>query len=207
MLLFSATRVESASREAGVWRRAASCSRTRAKRAGEEDSGAARAMLANVSDALKVSYARIVAARARQVALRAERIGQLERLVSYLRAKLADFLTQVDPISGARLLDVGAEESRGGGGFAVVLAGFDGSRLKIAVDALGHYTYASLPDVFTAITRIVEVRVTADLAHAEFDYVDSAQAGTPRTSSFDSLVLALLDRAAAAAEAEAAETT
>jgi hypothetical protein len=62
-------------------------------------------MLANVSDALKVSYARIVAARARQVALRAERIGQLERLVSYLRAKLADFLTQVDPISGARLLD------------------------------------------------------------------------------------------------------
>jgi hypothetical protein len=179
----------------------------RLRRGCEEDSGSARAMLADVSDALKVSYARIVAARARQVALRAERIEQLERLVSYLRAKLADFLTQVDPISGARLLDVGAEESRAGGGFAVVLAGFDGSRLKIAVDALGHYTYASLPDVFTGIGRILAVRVSADLAHAEFDYVASAQPGTVRTSNVDSLVLALLDRAAGAAEAEAAETT
>jgi hypothetical protein len=145
-----------------------------------------------VANDLHGSFARISAIRDRQTQTRIARSEQLARLVAYFRATLVEYLTRTDPITGARLVDIGVDESKAHGGFSVVLALFDGSKLKIAVDALGRYSHASVPDIFAQIGRIVEVRVLDDFTRADICYLAPGDSRGPiRIEPVDTFLLAI----------------
>ena len=159
-----------------------------------------------VSDDLQGSFARISAIRDRQTQTRVSRSEQLTRLVAYFRARLADFLTKTDPITGARLIDIGIDENKAHGGIAVILAVFDGSKLKIAVDSLGRYSHAAVPDVFSAIGKIVDVRVSDDLARADLCYLAPGDTRGPiRLEPVETFLVAMLSKTAQTIEAQADE--
>ena len=154
---------------------------------------------------LKDSYLRIMDARDRQVKLRDERVRQVMKLNDYLRAKLADFLTNVDPITGSRLMEMGTEADRSGlGGMTFVLAVFEGSKLKIAVDPYGRFSHAAEPDVFAEVGRIERIRVATDMTRAEIEYFPTGSDGSGETQSIrvDGLLASLVRRAADALDAE-----
>src|ERR1700729_445787 len=158
-------------------------------------------MPATVAEDLEATLSRILAARERQISLRNRRVEQLTQLLDYLRVRLSTFLTTTDPISGTRLLDVGADEVRGQGGLAIIVAAFDGSRLKIAVEALGRYSFASHPEALGDVGTILDVRVSPDFTSAVFDFVSASLESGTLTGDIDTLVLALLDHAALTIEA------
>jgi hypothetical protein len=159
-----------------------------------------------VANDLHGSFARISAIRDRQTQTRIARSEQLARLVAYFRATLVEYLTRTDPITGARLVDIGVDESKAHGGFSVVLALFDGSKLKIAVDALGRYSHASVPDIFAQIGRIVEVRVLDDFTRADICYLAPGDSRGPiRIEPVDTFLLAMLSKAAESIEAQSDE--
>jgi len=154
----------------------------------------------------KGSFERIGAARQRQLELRTERIANLSRLQDYLRSRLGEFLTNTDPITGSRLIDVGFEENRAHGGATLVVVIFEGSRMKITVDAFGRFTHAAMPDVFESVSKIVGLRVPEDLSKAEFDYIaaNDETAGI-LTAEIDDMIQALIVRGAEALERDALE--
>ena len=157
--------------------------------------------------ALQATFARISATRERQAQMRLDRSEQLARLAAYLRATLATYLTTVDPISGSRLVDVGIDESKTQGGLAVVLAMFDGSKFKISVDALGRFTHAAVPEIFAAVGKIVEVRVSKDLSSAELCYLAPGEARGPvRLEPVETFLLAMITKSAETVEGQAGDT-
>ena len=142
-----------------------------------------------MNQALKQNFDRILAARERLLEIRAERVGTIMRLQSYLRARLDDFFTNVDPISGSRLADLGAEGSKGAGEMALILAMFDGSRMRIGVDGSGRFSHDADPNVFEGIDEILDFDVSADFTSASFDYIPSGSPSRrPARVSFDGFV-------------------
>jgi hypothetical protein len=141
----------------------------------------------------------MVAARERLIELRNERIEALLRLRLYLRGRLGDFLSNVDPITSQRYADLVAEGSKAYGDMSLSLTFFDGTRLRVAVDTSARITISTYPDVLGEMDRVVDLRVRADLAGAEFDYVaklDSVETTEEvplRTADFAELIEALVD--------------
>jgi hypothetical protein len=159
-----------------------------------------------VSDDLYSSFARITAVRARQTQTRIARSEQLTRLAGYFRIMLADYLSRTDPITGARLVDIGVDENKASGGMAVVVAMFDGSKFKIAVDSLGRYSHASQPEIFGTVGKIVEVRVPDDFSRADLCYLAPGDTRGPvRLEPVETFLLAMLAKTAQVIEAQADE--
>ena len=154
-------------------------------------------MVRRVADDLHASFARIAAIRDRQTQTRIARSEQLTRLLAYFRVILAGYLTRTDPITGARLVDIGTDESKAHGGLSIVLAIFDGSKMKISVDALGRFAHASVPDIFAGVGRIVEIRVADDLAHADLYYLSPGDLRGPiQIEPIDTVLFAMLAKTA-----------
>lgn len=161
-------------------------------------------MVPTVPDDLHESLARISAIRERQTQTRLARSEQLARLVAYFRVNLSEYLTRTDPISGARLIDIGVDENKAHGGLAVVLALFDGSKFKIAVDPAGRYSHAAMPEIFGLVGKIVEIRVPDDLSRADLCYLAPGDTRGPvRLEPIETFLVAMLEKTAHAIEAQA----
>lgn len=152
----------------------------------------------------KGNFERIIAARERLLSVRADRVENLLRLRMYLRVRLNDFLSNVDPVSGARLAELQSEGNKTYGDLALILAFFDGTRLKIGVDGFGHFHAEATPDIFEGIGSLVDVRVNTELSAAEFDYTpQGAAAGSLHlTADFSRVVGAIVEASASAIEGQ-----
>ncbi len=156
-----------------------------------------------MSFAIKQGHARIVAARQRVLDIRGERIEQLLRLRTYLRALLSDFVTNVDPVTGARLAEINAEGSKTNGDLAMTLSLFEGTKLRFEVDSLGRFGVSTVPaELMSEVGRIVDLRVAPDASRAEFSYEPAAQPGTKKTGDVAKLVALIVERAVATVESD-----
>ena len=156
-------------------------------------------MAAQFTDGL----ARILAARQGLLALRAARSETLLRFRSYAQNKLGDFVSNVDPITGMRLIELMAEGSKTSGELGIVLACFEGTRLRIGVDPQAQLmAEASLPGVLPDFSRVLDVIVANDLSRAEFVYEPKgAPAGTRRTADLADVLERMIEHAAQSVEA------
>jgi hypothetical protein len=156
-----------------------------------------------VSIAIKQGHARIVAARQRLLDVRGERIEQLLRLRTYLRALLSDFVTNVDPVTGQRLVEIAAEGSKSNGDMAMTLALFEGTKLRFAVDSLGRFSASTVPgELMNEVGKIVGLRVGTDATRAEFDYEPAGQPGVRKVGDVAKLVALIVERAAVSVESD-----
>jgi hypothetical protein len=161
-----------------------------------------------MNSALKQNFDRIVAARERLLEVRAERVASILRLQSYLRARLDEFFTNLDPISGSRLADLGSEGSKASGEMTMILAMFDGSRMKIAVDGMGRYSHEAEPNVFEGVGEILNFDISPDFATASMDYVPTAGASRrPVRVTFDGYVDRLVQHTLESIEGEIAPSS
>jgi hypothetical protein len=153
--------------------------------------------------ALKQNFDRIVAARERLLEVRAERVASILHLQSYLRARLDEFFTNLDPISGTRLADLGSEGSKATGEMTMILAMFDGSRMRIAVDGMGRFSHEAEPNVFEGIGEILNFDISPDFATASIDYVPMGSASRrPVRAVFDTYVDRLVQHTLESIEGE-----
>ncbi len=157
-----------------------------------------------MNEALKQHFDRIISARERLLALRAERVNVIVSLQSYLRARFDEFFTNVDPISGSRLADLGVDGSKGAGEMSLIFAMFDGSRMRIAVDAFGQFSYEADPNVFEDIAELIGFEVSPDFAQATVEYVPAGSpTGRPVRVGFDVFVDRLVRNTVDVIEAQA----
>jgi hypothetical protein len=147
---------------------------------------------------LKSGLARILAARQGLIALRAARSATLLRFRAYAQSRLGDFVSNVDPITGMRLIELSAEGSKTTGELGIVLSCFEGTRLRIGVDPQAQLTAeASLAGILPEFARVLDVVVSSDLARADFVYEPKgAPAGTRRSVDLTDVLAALIDNAA-----------
>ncbi|MBC5811308.1 MAG: hypothetical protein GIW95_10745 [Candidatus Eremiobacteraeota bacterium] len=151
----------------------------------------------------KRSFERVLAAREDLLAARTKRVAQLERLNTYVRTKLADFMSGIDPIGGSRFVEMGLEGNKTLGDMAFVVAFLDGTRLKIAIDGEGRFTHLSEPDVFGRVGTIVDLDVSDDGSLASIKYLPAgAQRGDPNSADFETYLEALVQHVVASIEGE-----
>jgi hypothetical protein len=152
---------------------------------------------------------RILAARQGLLDLRAVRSEMLLRFRAYAQAKLGDFVSNVDPITGMRIIELSAEGSKATGELAIVLACFEGTRLRVSVDSHAHLSVeASLPGVLPDVTRVFDVVVSADLSHAELVYEPKgAPPGTRRSADLSDILERMIDHAAQSLESVLGEAS
>ncbi len=156
-----------------------------------------------MSITIKQGHTRILAARQRLLDVRGERIEQLLRLRTYLRALLAEFVTNVDPVSGQRLAEVAAEGSKANGDMSVIFAIFEGTKLRFSVDSLGRFSATTSPvEMMSDIGRLTGLRVSADASRAEFDYEPVGQPGVRKVGDVAKLVALVIERAALSVEGD-----
>lgn len=131
----------------------------------------------------------------------------LQRFRAFAQVKLGDFLANVDPISGQRLVELVAEGSKTTGALAVGVSFFEGTRFHIGVDLSGNLAVEASPaDVLRDVGRALEVIVPADLSAAELVYEPAAgPRGSRRSLDLGELIAYLVDNAAAAVEKEIGE--
>jgi hypothetical protein len=153
---------------------------------------------------LKQSYQRIMAARLRLVENRNARVAGLLRLQAYLRKRLADFFTNLDPITGARLAELGLEGSKAHGDIALTLAFFEGSRFKITIDQFGGLRLLSEPNVFEDVGTLVGLHVAEDLSAADIEFLAPGEGATHvRSAGLSTYLDALIEHAVQNVEREA----
>jgi hypothetical protein len=153
---------------------------------------------------LKQGYGRIVAARQRLVEVRAARWETLQRFKSYAKGKLADFVGTTDPVSGQRFVDISAGGDKARGEAAMVLGFFDGTKLRLTVDASGQFgSECNPPELLAGVARIVDVVVPTDLSTAVLFYeAASAPPGTIRKLDLYDVIVRMVEHTAAGVEAE-----
>jgi hypothetical protein len=152
---------------------------------------------------LRQNFDRIVAARERLLEVRADRVGTILRLQSYLRARLDDFFTNLDPVSGSRFADLGAEGSKGAGEITLILAMFDGSRMRIGVDGSGRFNHESNPNVFENVEEILDFDISADFTTASIEFVPvGSSTGRAVRAPFDAFVDRLVQHTLESIEGE-----
>jgi len=156
---------------------------------------------------LKQGFGRIVAARQRLVDVRAARWDTLQRFKNFAKAKLSDFIGTTDPVTGQRFADVSAGGDKARGEAAMVLALFEGTRLRLTVDVSGHYGLeCNPPDLLSDVARIVDIVVPADLSRAEMIYeAASGPRGSLRKLDLYDVIVRMVDVAAAGVEEEIGE--
>jgi hypothetical protein len=151
-------------------------------------------------------FSRIAAARHRLLEVRATRIEALLRFRAFLRSRLVDFVSTIDPITGVRYAEIVCEGSKTSGDLALTLSFFEGSTLRFSVDRQGRYGLAAKPpDLLLGIGRILEMRVRGDGSHAEFEYEPEGDPGARRSGDLGALVERAIDHVARSAEREAEE--
>jgi hypothetical protein len=152
---------------------------------------------------LKSGLARILAARQGLIALRAARSATLLRFRAYAQSRLGDFVSNVDPITGMRLIELSAEGSKTTGELGIVLSCFEGTRLRIGVDPQAQLTAeASLAGILPEFARVLDVVVSSDLARADFVYEPKgAPAGTRRSVELADVLERMIEHAAETVEA------
>ena len=152
---------------------------------------------------VKREFARMIDARKRLVDVRGERMEQLLAVRAMLRALLADFFETLDPITNLRLAELTADGSKTNGDLAIALSFFEGTKLRIAVDVHGRFSHAvTSPSAFDDVERLVEIRVSSDLARAQALYEPVGAPGTFRTLDLVDCVMRLLASAVASVEAQ-----
>lgn len=150
---------------------------------------------------VKREFARMIDARKRLVDVRGERMEQLLAVRAMFRALLADFFETLDPITNVRLAEVSADGSKSHGDLAIALSFFEGTKLKLAVDVRGRFSHSvSVPSVFDDVERVVEIRVSSDLARAQVLYEPVGAPGVYRTLDLVECTMRLLAHAVAAVE-------
>jgi hypothetical protein len=146
-----------------------------------------------------------MAARNQLVDTRDERVAELIRLQAYLRERLEDFFTNLDPITGSRLAELGLEGNKAHGDLALTLAFFEGSRFKIGIDQFGRFNFASEPNVFESIGTLVGLHVAEDLSTAEIEFLAPGEGEqNVHSAGISAFLEALIDHAVAAVESETA---
>jgi hypothetical protein len=146
---------------------------------------------------------RVLAARLQLLAVRSQRAQVLLRLGEYLRSTLGDFLVAIDPVGGQRLAEINVTTNRSAGTVAVVLAFFDGTSLRIAVDARGRLEHETAPPgAIGEIARIVEIGVTPDGTRAALAFQRSDAADAVETLDFAEIVDRLVGCVAERVEGE-----
>ncbi len=148
----------------------------------------------------------MLGARQRLLDLRSSRIEQLLRVRALLRGVLADFFETLDPLANVRLAEVSAEGSKAHGDLAISLSFFEGTTMRIAVDATGRFSHIlSIPSGFDDVARIVAIEFSNDMTRAEVLYEPVGAPGERRRFDLVATVLALLAHAVASVEEEASE--
>jgi hypothetical protein len=153
---------------------------------------------------LKQGFGRIVAARQRMVDVRAARWETLQRFKNFAKSKLLDFISATDPVSGQRLADLAAGGDKVRGEAAMVLSFFEGTRLRLTVDASGQYGYESNPpEILGDVGKIVDIIVPADLSRAEMIFeLGSGSKAVRHTLDLYDVILRMVDNAARTVEEE-----
>jgi hypothetical protein len=143
------------------------------------------------------------------IELRLARSEALQRYRSYARTRLGDFIANVDPISGSRLVEVAAEGSKVNCDLSVALAFFEGSHLRLSIDARGTLTIeATPPEVLPHIGRVLDLIVPLDHSRAELVYEPSeGPHGARRSLDLAEVMRRLVDYAAKSVENELSEIT
>jgi hypothetical protein len=145
---------------------------------------------------------RILTARQGMLDLRSARCEALQRFREYARERLGDFVAHTDPITGMRIVELSAEGNRSTGELGIVLAFFEGTRLRLGVDQYAKLSAEStLPDALPAIGRVLDVVVGMELDRAELSYEPAgAPAGTRKTLDLADVLDRLIEHAAGAVE-------
>jgi len=145
---------------------------------------------------------RILTARQSLLDLRSARCEALQRFREYARERLGDFVANTDPITGMRIVELSAEGNRTTGELGIVLAFFEGTRLRISVDQYANLSAeATLPEALPAIARVLDVIVGMELDRAELVYEPvGAPVGTRKTLNLADVLDRLIDHAAAGVE-------
>jgi hypothetical protein len=145
----------------------------------------------------------MIAARERLLEVRSERAARLHQLRSLLLEKFASFLTATDPVSGARLAEIAAEGSKQHGDVSVILAFFDGTRMRVGVDRSARFAFEVSPrTVVPDPGELLDVLVAPDGSNVQLLF--RPPGGATALASCDVLELAthLLEHAVAQMEAE-----
>jgi hypothetical protein len=153
---------------------------------------------------LKTGFGRIVAARQALVDVRAARWETLQRFKNFAKAKMGDFISTTDPISGQRLADISAGGDKARGEAAMVLGMFEGTRMRLTVDAHGQFgAEINPPEMFADVGRVVDIDVPMDLSRAVMVYEPAAgPAGSRRTLDLDEVITRMVENAARVVEEE-----
>jgi hypothetical protein len=150
---------------------------------------------------IKGGYARILKARERLLEVRAERAARLLLLRDLLMKRFTPFMQTTDPVTGMRLADVAAEGSKLNGDLAIVLAFFEGTRFRVAVDVLARYTYDVAPEgVLPDLGELLDVQVSGSGSSATL--ICKTADGLEERHDVIELTGRLLEQAVVAIEAE-----
>jgi len=154
-----------------------------------------------MSPEVQREFARMLAGRQRLLALRSSRIEQLVGVRVVLRTLLADFFETLDPIANVRLAEVSAEGSKAHGVLAVTLAFFEGTRLRLAVDATGRFSHeVSVPSPFDDVARMLEIVISSDRERCDVLYEPIGAPGTRKRLDLIATTLGLLASVVATVE-------
>jgi hypothetical protein len=155
---------------------------------------------------LKRGLARMVAARDVMLRARSARSEALQRFRTFASARLNDFVVAVDPITGARMVELLAEGSKVTGDLSVTIAFFDGTRLRISINPRGKIeAEATPPEVLHDVGAVMDILVAPDLSRAELIYEPTVgPRGTRARLDLDDLIARLVDSCAQSIEEETA---
>jgi len=155
---------------------------------------------------LKRGLERMIAARDVMLKARLARSEALQRFRNFATARLTDFVAAVDPITGARMVELLAEGSKVTADLSVTIAFFDGTRLRIAVNPRAKIeAEATPPEVLHEVGNVLDILVAPDLSRAELVYEPTVgPRGTRARLDLDELLARLVDSCAQSIEEETA---
>ena len=148
----------------------------------------------------------MLAARERVIAIRTERTADLMRYRDYLRTIFAEFVSNVDPISGSRFAEVAADGSKARGDLQISVTFFEGTMLSIGIDVYGRFVHSASPErVLGDIGQIVAIDCASDGSRARLTYDTSTQPMRRRTIEIAQLLNVVTEAAVKTVEAEVVE--
>jgi hypothetical protein len=158
----------------------------------------------SVETDIQRGLARMIAGRRKLLELRDSRSGQVSRLRLYLQAQFGSFVSSVDPVTGTRIVDLLAEGSISKGDIALTVVFFDGTKLRIGVDAVGKFDFATTPpELASELGTILDIDVAEDLGQAALMFSERhGKPGARRSLDARELVERMIAHALAAVETD-----
>lgn len=148
----------------------------------------------------------MIAAREVLLKVRAARSESLQRFRTFASSRLNEFIASVDPITGARMVELLAEGSKVTGDLSVTIAFFDGTRLRIAIDSMARMAAeATPPEILHEVGTVLDIIVAPDLSRAEMVYEKTVgPRGARARLDLDDLIRRMVDLCAEVIEEESA---